>query len=400
MKNLSLVCFFLVLVNACNSRPVIKQKPAAPVVLEQLVCGAERLDVLLPLLGNRKVALLVNQTSMVANSHLVDTLLSLKVNIRKIFAPEHGFRGEADAGEHVKDSIDSKTKIKIISLYGDKKKPSNANLKDIDVVVFDIQDVGARFYTFISSLHYLMEACAEHDKELIVLDRPNPNGWYVDGPVLKKEFQSFVGVDPIPVVHGLTVGEYAQMVNGEKWLKDGTQCRLKVVECNNYTHSTRYKLPVKPSPGLPNEVAIYLYPSLCFFEGTNISVGRGTDYPFQMIGAPEITVRNFSFNPKSIATARNPPHVNKVCFGFDLRRESIARPGINLSYLLKAYSAYPDTSVFFLPTSFFDKLAGTDELKKQIKSGKSEAEIKASWQADLEAYKKLRKKYLLYPDFE
>ncbi len=366
----------------------------------EIVCGAERVNELIPLLHGKKVALLVNQTSMVGQTHLVDTLLSYKINIKKIFAPEHGFRGGADAGEHVADSIDSKSKLKVISLYGDKKRPSNQDLKDVDVVVFDIQDVGARFYTFISTLHYLMEACAENKKELIVLDRPNPNGWYVDGPVLKKEFQSFVGVDPIPVVHGLTIGEYAQMVNGEKWLPEGAQCNLKIIACHNYDHTMHYRLPVKPSPNLSNDVATFNYPSICYFEGTDISVGRGTDAPFQMIGSPLIKVRNFSFMPKSLPGAKSPPHLNQVCFGWDLRRENTTKPGINLSFLIKTYQAFSDTSKYFLPNGFFDKLAGTDELRKQIIAGKTEAEIKASWKNDLEEYKKKRRMYLLYKDFE
>jgi uncharacterized protein YbbC (DUF1343 family) len=392
----TLILFSFLFTQACNAQPTGNK----PVNKTSVICGAERLDQLLPLLQNKRVGLLVNQTSLVANTHLVDTLLTYKINIKKVFAPEHGFRGTADAGEHVKDSVDAKTNIKIISLYGDKKKPSKEDLKDVDVLIFDIQDVGARFYTFISSLHYLMEACAESDKDLIVLDRPNPNGWYVDGPVLKKEFQSFVGVDPVPVVHGLTVGEYAQMANGEKWLPGGTPCRLKVINCLNYEHSTRYRLPVKPSPNLPNEMAVYNYPSICYFEGTDISVGRGTDHPFQMVGAPLINVHSFSFTPKSQPGAKNPPHVNEVCFGFDLRSENINKAGINLSYLLKTFAAYSDTAKYFLPNGFFDKLAGTDELRKQIISGKTEAEIKASWKNDLDKYKLMRKKYLLYKDFE
>ncbi len=389
---------FLLFMNSCSSQPATHHP--SPITHHQITTGAERLDILLPLLKDKRVALLVNQTSMVGATHLVDTLLSYKINIKKIFAPEHGFRGSADAGEHVRDSVDAKTRIKIISLYGDKKKPSAEDLKDVDVMIFDIQDVGVRFYTFISSLHYLMEACAENNKELIVLDRPNPNGWYVDGPVLKKEFQSFVGVDPIPVVHGLTVGEYSQMVNGEKWLPIGEQCSLKVVECLNYNHTISYSLPVKPSPNLPNDAAIYNYPSICYFEGTDISVGRGTDYPFQMIGAPSITVRNFSFHPESKPGAKNPPHLNQVCFGFDLRRVNTSKGEINLSYLLKTYAAFPDTSKYFLPNGFFDKLAGTGELRKQIIAGKTEEEIEASWKAELTEYKAKRKKYLLYKDFE
>ncbi len=398
MKRIATLVIIIFALQSCNAQPTTTHH--SPLATHQLITGAERMDVLLPLLKDKKVALLVNQTSLVGTTHLVDTLLAYKINIQKIFAPEHGFRGGADAGEHVRDSVDAKTKIKIISVYGERKKPSAQDLKDVDVVIFDIQDVGVRFYTFISSLHYFMDACAENNKGLIVLDRPNPNGWYVDGPVLKKEFQSFVGVDPIPVVHGLTVAEYAQMVNGEKWLTGGAPCKLKVIECLNYNHTMRYSLPVKPSPNLPNDVAVYNYPSICYFEGTDISVGRGTDYPFQMIGSPYVTVRNFSFRPESKPGAKNPPHLNQVCFGFDLRRANTSKGEINLSYLLKTYAAFADTSKYFLPTGFFDKLAGTGELRKQIIAGKTEAEIKASWKNDLDEYKKKRKKYLLYKDFE
>ncbi len=400
---LGIAFFSFFLLNNCSSQnnTVIPQQQTINNKQQtNIITGAERLDILLPLIKDKRVALLVNQTSMVSSSHLVDTLLTYKINIKRIFAPEHGFRGSADAGEHVRDSVDAKTKIKIISLYGDKKKPSAEDLKDVDVMIFDIQDVGARFYTFISSLHYLMEACADNNKQLIVLDRPNPNGWYIDGPVLKKEFQSFVGVDPIPVVHGLTVGEYAQMVNGEKWLPNATQCNLKVIECLNYNRTMHYSLPVKPSPNLPNDMAVYNYASICYFEGTDISVGRGTDYPFQMIGAPQITVRNFSFTPQSKLGAKNPPHINQVCFGWDLRRVNTSKGEINLSYLLKTYATFPDTVKYFLANGFFDKLAGTDELRKQIITGKSETEIKASWKNGLDEYKKMRKKYLLYKDFE
>ncbi|HLP20769.1 MAG TPA: DUF1343 domain-containing protein [Chitinophagales bacterium] len=395
-SNIFIACFLMVVIASCNAQQT--GKPAHGD--DHIVCGADRISDLLPLLKDKRVALLVNQTSMVGDVHLVDTLNSLGVNIKKVFAPEHGFRGDADAGDHVKDSVDARTKVKIASLYGDKKKPTAADLKDVDVVIFDIQDVGVRFFTFISSLHYLMEACAENGKELIVLDRPNPNGWYIDGPVMQKQFQSFVGLDAIPVVHGLTVGEYAQMVNGEKWLTKGAQCNLKVVTCQNYNHGMKYSLPVKPSPNLPNDIAIYNYPSVCFFEGTDVSLGRGTDWPFQVAGAPGITVRNFSFTPKSKPGAKNPPHLNQVCFGWDLRRVNYTKPGIDLSYLLNAYKAFPDTAKFFLATGFFEKLAGTAELRKQITAGKTEAEIKATWKPELDAYRIMRKKYLLYKDFE
>jgi uncharacterized protein YbbC (DUF1343 family) len=365
-----------------------------------IVCGAERTTEYLPVLKGKRVALLVNQTSMVGSTHLVDTLLAAGINIQKIFAPEHGFRGSADAGEHVANEKDKKTGLPVISLYGSKKNPSPDDLKDVDIVIFDVQGAGVRFYTFISSLHYLMQACAYNQKTLLVLDRPNPNGWYVDGPVLQKEFQSFVGVDPIPVVHGLTVAEYAQMVNGEKWLQNGAQCQLTVVPCANYSHSMRYSLPVKPSPNLPNDRAIYLYPSLCFFEGTDVSVGRGTDYPFQVIGSPGSGIKDFSFTPESKPGAKSPPHLGKVCYGFDLRKGENNLGQLNLTYLIKMLAAYTDKEKFFLSNNFFDKLAGTDALRKQLLEGKTEQQIKDSWASGLYEYKEKRKKYLLYKDFE
>lgn len=392
---------FATLTSSCNAGNSPASSPIASTdTSASIVCGAERVKEYVPLLRGKKIALLVNQTSVVGTTHLVDTLLTYGVNIQKIFAPEHGFRGEADAGEHVANEKDRKTGLSVVSLYGSKKNPSNEDLADVDVVIFDIQDVGARFYTFISSLHYLMEACAENNKDLIVLDRPNPNGWYVDGPVLEKEFQSFVGVDAIPVVHGLTVGEYAQMVNGERWLQSGMQCRLKVITCANYTHAMRYSLPVKPSPNLPNDVAVYLYPSLCFFEGTDISVGRGTDFPFQVIGAPNSGVKNFSFTPESKSGAKNPPHLNTVCYGIDLRKADKEKGGLNFSYLIQMFKAYKQKENFFLLNNFFDKLAGNATLRKQLLEGKSESEIKQSWESTLSAYKQMRKKYLLYQDFE
>lgn len=385
--------FWILLFSSCSHSQQVIETPG-------VICGDERMDELIPLLKGKKVALLVNQTAMVGQTHLIDTLLSQGVSIKKIFAPEHGYRGNADAGAELKDGVDHKTKLPVISLYGAKKKPTGDDLKDIDVVVFDIQDVGTRFYTFISTLHYLMEACAENHVEVIVLDRPNPNGWYVDGPVLQANFQSFVGVDPIPVVHGLTVGEYAKMVNGEHWLSEGLQCTLKVVPCLNYTHETRYSLPVKPSPNLPNDVAIYLYPSLCFFEGTDVSVGRGTDFPFQIIGSPAIPSMDYSFTPESRPGAVSPPHLNKECHGLDLRKADLTVPGIHLNYLIEMLKEYTDKKAFFLPNHFFDKLAGNSKLREQLIDGKSAEEIKESWAAELTAYKAKRKSYLLYPDFK
>jgi len=395
------ILFFILLLNfsvGVNSQPPgYKPKPQA-----SITCGADRLDQLLPLLNRKRVAMVVNQTSLVNGTYLVDTLLSYHIIIQKIFAPEHGFRGAADAGANISDSVDAKTNLPVISIYGKKKKPSADDLKDVDVVIFDIQDVGVRCYTFISSLHYLMEACADNSKELIVLDRPNPNGWYVDGPVLKKEFQSFVGVDPIPVVHGLTVGEYAQMVNGEGWLPDGKQCKLKVITCLDYTHKTKYDLPVKPSPNLPNYLAVSLYPSLCFFEGTNISVGRGTLGPFQMIGSPKTKFDGaFQFTPGNKSGATNPPFVHQACYGLDLRKkENWYKEAFTFQYVIDMYTLFQDKDEFFLKNNFFDKLCGTDEIRKMIIAGKTEPEIKASYRADLLDYIAKRKKYLLYEDFE
>ena len=365
---------------------------------QRIICGAERMPEYVPLLKGKRVALMVNQTAIVGSVHLVDTLLASGLHIKKILSPEHGFRGDADAGALVKDSVDAKTGLPVISIYGKKKKPTNADLADVDVVVFDIQDVGVRYYTFISSLHYLMEACAENNKELIVLDRPNPNGFYVDGPVLKKESGSFVGVDPIPVVYGLTIGEYAQMVNGEKWLPEGDQCKLMVINCLNYDHSSRFSLPVKPSPNLPNIEAINLYPYLGFFEGTNVSVGRGTTQQFQVIGSPKTKFDGaYEFTPTSMPGAKEPPFMNKLCYGYELK------PKKELSlfhYVLQMYGHYSDKEDFFLKNSFFDKLVGNDEIRKMIIAGKTETEIKSSYQKELEEFKLKRKRYSLYKDFE
>ncbi len=361
---------------------------------QALMTGAEQLPLFLPQLAGKRVAMVVNHTSLVGNTHLVDTLLYHKITIKKIFAPEHGFRGEADAGEHVSSGTDRKTGLPLISLYGDNKKPTAAQLTDVDVVIFDIQDVGARFYTYISTMHYVMEACAENGKKVFILDRPNPNGHYFDGPLLKPGFKSFVGMHPIPLVHGLTVGELALMINGQKWLANGITCELDVIKNKNYTHKTPYIVPVKPSPNLPNQQAIRLYPSICLFEGTPISVGRGTEYPFQMIGSPNPKNGSFTFTPQSMPGAKNPPHLNKVCYGLDLRQDTLNH--FTLSYLIDFYRKSHNQEKFF--NAFFDKLAGTDQLKNQIKSGMTEAQIRESWKEDLTNYSTLRKRYLLYPD--
>ncbi|MEM9886875.1 MAG: DUF1343 domain-containing protein [Bacteroidota bacterium] len=365
---------------------------------EKITTGAAQLQQYLPMLRNKSVALLVNQTSMIGNTHLVDSLHQLGINIKAILAPEHGFRGEADAGAKITDGKDAKTGIPILSIYGKKKKPSKEDLADIDIVVFDIQDVGARFYTYISSMHYVMEACAENDVAFMVLDRPNPNGHYIDGPVLKKGFSSFVGLHPVPVVHGMTVGEYAQMINGEGWLAGGKKCKLDVVLCKNYDHKKFYELPIKPSPNLPNIRSVYLYPSLCFFEGTSVSVGRGTSTQFQVYGHPAYPFGNHEFKPMPMPGAKYPLHEDQLCKGYSLVdapiRQLQRKKQLDLSHLIGFYHNFPDKNDFF--NKFFTNLAGTDQLRQQIESGKSEAEIRASWAEDLKTYGNMRKAYLLY----
>jgi uncharacterized protein YbbC (DUF1343 family) len=353
-----------------------------------------RIDNYLPLLRKKNVAMVVNQTSVIGETHLVDTLLSRGVKIKKIFAPEHGFRGTADAGEKINSTTDKKTGLPLLSLYGKDKKPSSAQLNDVDIVIFDIQDVGVRFYTYISTMHYVMEACAENNKLFIILDRPNPNGDYIDGCVLDLKHQSFVGMHPIPIVHGLTVGELATMINGEKWLSKGNICKLELVKCLNYNHQTPYSLPIKPSPNLPNDNSIRLYPSLCLFEGTNISVGRGTDFPFQVAGHPDYTEKNFSFTPKSREGAKNPLYQDKVCYGIDYRKGHDWQYEFSLQPILQFYRGATNKTTFF--NDFFTKLAGTDQLRQQIEGGKTEDEIRQTWKTDLEKYQDLRKKYLLY----
>jgi len=369
---------------------------------EKIVVGAEQMAQYLPMLRGKNVAMLVNQTSTVGEAHLVDTLHSLGINIKAIFAPEHGFRGKEDAGAKIEDAKDSKTGIPIISIYGKKKKPSAASLAGIDLVVFDIQDVGARFYTYISSMHYVMEACAENDVDFMVLDRPNPNGHYIDGPIREDKFKSFVGLHPIPVVHGMTVGEYAQMINGQGWLADGKKVKLDVVLCKNYDHKKFYELPVKPSPNLPNIRSIYLYPSLCFFEGTAVSIGRGTDTQFQVYGHPKYPLGVYEFKPTPMPGANYPKHKNQLCKGYSLvnlpMRELQKQAALDLKYVIGFYKNFPEKDQFFNSNNFFDLLAGTDQLRKQIEAGKSEIEIRESWKVGLEEFKKVRKEYLLYRD--
>ena len=367
---------------------------------ENIIVGAERIEQYLPLLKGKRIALVVNNTSVIGSKqiHLLDTLLKINVNVVKVFAPEHGFRGNADAGEIVKDGKDLRTGIPIISLYGDNKKPTAAQLKDIDVILFDIQDVGARFYTYISTMYYAMEACAENQKEMIVLDRPNPCD-YVDGPVLKPAFRSFVGVLPIPVLHGCTIGELAQMINGEKWIK--SPCSLKVIPVKGWKHGQPYELPVKPSPNLPNPQSIHLYASLCPFEATNVSVGRGTTFPFQILGAPNKKYGSFTFTPRSLpGFDKNPLNKGVTCYGKDLRNVTDMN-GFTLQYFLDFYRLSGKNAAFFSRPRWFDLLMGTDVVRKDILKGKSEKEIRKSWEKELQTYQEMRNKYLLYQsDFQ
>lgn len=365
---------------------------------QKLQLGCENTAAYLPDLKGKNVALVVNHTTIFSNrQHLADSLLSLGIKIKIIFAPEHGFRGNASAGEKISNGIDAKTGVPIASLYGANHKPSAAQLKDIDVVIFDIQDVGVRYYTYPSTMHYVMEACAENDKKCLILDRPNPNGHTVEGPVLDRKFASFVGMNPVPVVHGLTSGELAQMINGEGWLAGGKKCDLKVVACQKYNHKMVYDLPIAPSPNLPNRQSVLLYPSICLFEGTEISVGRGTDTQFQVIGGTSPSYGSYTFTPVDKPGAINPPNKGKLCYGLDLTKINAQKEGFSLKYVIEMYKKSPDKAKFFTSPSFFDKLAGTDTVRKMIIEGKSEKEICAYWESGLKTFKELRKKYLLYP---
>ena len=361
--------------------------------------GAEQTGRYLPLLEGRRVGIMTNHTGTVGRTHLVDTLRSLGVDIRVVFAPEHGFRGQADAGESVASYRDRKTGIDVVSVYGSTKHPPDSIMQRLDVLLFDIQDVGLRYYTYLSSMHYLMEACAANGKQLIVLDRPNPNGFYVDGPVLEAKHRSFVGMHPIPVVHGMTLGELARMIDGEGRLRDGLRCKLTVIPCRGYTHRSRYRLPTAPSPNLPNMRAVYLYPSLCFFEGTPVSLGRGTDFPFQAYGHPELQ-GDFSFTPRSNAGAKNPPLKDKLCHGVDLRTapsdERIWERGVDLGYVIDCYRQLNLGEKFFTP--MFDRLIGTDYVRQMILQGAGADRIKARWADDVERFKQTRKPYLLYEE--
>lgn len=386
-----------------------------------VITGAERTGSYFPLLHNKRVAVFANQTSMIGKTHLVDSLRESGIKLVKIFSPEHGFRGKADAGEEISSSRDKKTGLPIISLYGDHKKPTIKDLSDVDVVVFDIQDVGVRFYTYISSLQYLMEACIEQHKPLLILDRPNPNGFYVDGPVLDTAYRSFIGMQPVPIVYGMTIGEYAMMLTGENWLSEkanqinaynvstiptaDTPFHVMVLKCKNYSHTTKYQLPIPPSPNLKDMKSIYLYPSTCFFEGSVLSEGRGTDKPFQVFGYPGYPKNMFSFTPQPNEGAKQGKWFNQKCYGWSIKgteEEILHRLNgkIQLQYLLEAYKLFPGKDSFFLKNNFINKLAGNNQLAKQVKEGKTESEIRRSWEPQLSEFKKIRKKYLLYEDFE
>lgn len=426
MRNLLFVLIGALTALSCSAQPQGKaaaKTPAAPIL-----AGAERIQVYLPLLKGRKIGIFANQTSVVGKTHLVDTLRKLGVDIRVIFGPEHGFRGTASAGEKVGNYTDEQTGIAVISLYGSKRRPSAEDVKDVDILVFDIQDVGVRFYTYISSLEEFMEGALELGKPLLVLDRPNPNGFYVDGPVLNKKYRSFVGYQPVPIVYGLTIGEYAMMIAGERWLSPKANARYDyyrtaqnstdtpfhflVIKCGNYTHKSLYSLPVKPSPNIPDMASVYLYPSTCLFEGTTLSEGRGTPRPFQIFGHPDLPKNLYAFTPTPNEGAKSSKHYGKLCYGWDLGGSPAqvlqqVNGRIQLKWLQEAYRLFPDKEQFFLlpksgnmEESFFNKLSGTNDLWQQIRQQKTEEEIRKSWEPALSDYKKIRKKYLLYEDFE
>jgi uncharacterized protein YbbC (DUF1343 family) len=388
------ICLFILLINISLFTLSYAQEP--------LLTGADRTELYVSYLKNKNVGMVINQTSIIGKNDVssIDSLLKLGIHITKIFGPEHGFRGNASNGTTVDDSVDPKTGIPAISLYGKHYKPTPADLQGLNLIVFDIQDVGARFYTYLSTLHYVMEACAENNVELMILDRPNPNGFYVDGPMLDTAYRSFVGLDQLPIVHGLTIAEYAQMINGEGWLKNHVQCKLKIIKMAGYNHDLPYTLPVNPSPNLNTAQSILLYPSVCLFEGTTLSLGRGTLVPFQVLGHPLLNGQfKFAFTPVSIpGMSEDPPQKEKTCYGIDLRHYDVNQfrisKKIDILWLIKLYNAFPDKAHFF--NAYFSKLAGTDQLRKQIEAGQSEEEIRKSWEPALSRYKEMRKKYLLY----
>jgi len=408
-NNISLILFLstFLFTQCAQSQP---QNDSQAVVEDELVndtnlrIGATQFELYQSKLEGKRVAIVGNHTSFVDSIHLVDYLIGKDINVVKVFAPEHGFRGTADAGEKVESGKDAKTGLPIISLYGKNKKPTAEQYADVDVVIFDIQDVGARFYTYISTMHYVMEAAAENSKEVIVMDRPNPNGFYVDGPVLDLKYKSFIGMHPVPVVHGMTVGEYATMINEEGWLADSLKCNLTVVECQNYSHKDFYELPIPPSPNLPNMASVYLYPSLCFFEGTKLSVGRGTNQQFQIIGYPDFNDSTFSFTPKPNVGSKYPKFNGEECFGIDLSKfganyfRNIG--SLYFEWMTLFYESYPDKETFFRKDGFFTLLSGNKSLELMIKEGNSAQEIQSSWKSEVNEFKKIRKKYLRYEDFE
>ena len=423
MKQILLIFSLSILALSCRA-----QSAGNPKAKNTILAGAERMQVYLPLIKGKRVGIFANQTSIVGQTHLVDTLRKAGVDIRVIFGPEHGFRGTANAGEKVGNYTDEKTGIPVVSLYGSKRRPSAEDVKDVDVLIFDIQDVGVRFYTYISSLEEFMEAALELGKPLLLLDRPNPNGFYVDGPVLDKKYQSFVGRQSVPIVYGMTIGEYAMLLAGERWLSPKANARYDyyrtaqnstdtpfhflVIKCGNYTHKSLYSLPVKPSPNLPDMTSIYLYPSTCLFEGTDLSEGRGTERPFQLFGHPDLPKTLKAFTPNPNDGSKSSKHFGKTCYGWDLGgspEETLKKINhqVQLKWLTEAYQLFPDKDKFFLlpksgnmEESFFNKLAGNNELWQQVKAGKTEAEIRKSWEPALTEFKKIRRKYLLYEDFE
>ena len=391
-----LICIVLCSFQGCSNKKLSKQE-------HRIYTGAEQTEQYISNLKSKQVAIVANHTTLINETHLVDSLLALGINVQKIFSPEHGFRGSADAGEFIDNEKDQKTGLQVVSLYGRNKKPLPGDLENIDVVVFDLQDVGVRYYTYISTMHYVMEACAENGVEMLILDRPNPNGYYIDGPVLDTTYRSFVGMHPVPIVHGMTIAEYARMINGEGWLKNGIKCSLSYIPCKNYTHDSLYKITIPPSPNLQNMRAIYLYPSLGFFEGTVLNVGRGTEFPFQVFGGPELHNVKFTYTPKSMnGSSKNPKHKNQICYGVDLRNINIdhlvALKKINLEWLIFGYENSPDQDDFF--NSFFYNISGISALNKQVIKGVSAEKIRESWHPDLKEFQKIRKQYLLYPDFE
>jgi uncharacterized protein YbbC (DUF1343 family) len=401
-RRFALILSLLVLFFPCIPAQVLTRADNPIKTDKDIKTGARRMQEYLPILQGKTIAVVGNHTSLIGKTHLVDSLIALGIKIKVLFSPEHGFRGNEDAGKDIDNSKDKKTGLPIISLYGDHKKPSAKDLEGVDIVLFDLQDVGARFYTYLSTLHYVMQGCTENQKQLILLDRPNPNGYYIDGPVMEEKYKSYVGLHPVPVVYGMTIGEYAQMINGEGWLGNGLKCDLKVVPLEGYNHNDLYQLPVPPSPNLPNMTAVYLYPSLCFFEGTVISVGRGTDYPFQVIGQPKLEGGKFSFTPKSKPGATDPMYKDQVCRGYDLREFGevyvMNYKRLYLYWLDGCYKKSPDKTKFF--NNYFLSLSGTATLEQQVKAGKTEDEIRATWQPGLKTFKAIRKKYLLYRDFE